>query len=145
MWINIEKLQGFILKDKEILQTWHLVRFRLPGTPSFTEKIFWIKDISDFNGKLYVKKDSEKWKRYQRSLCLVKIWNDRLDQITSQGFSVSYDPPGHGNHQFSALSNSLLNLGFYRSPQSLQCDDVNSLREKYFLNGMLLEVLQLIL
>lgn len=86
MWINIEKLQGFILKDKEILQTWHLVRFRLPGTPSFTEKIFWIKDISDFNGKLYVKKESEKWKRCQRSLCLVKTWNDRLDQITSQGF-----------------------------------------------------------
>ena len=25
MWINIEKLQGFILKDKEILQAWHLL------------------------------------------------------------------------------------------------------------------------
>ena len=70
---------------------------------------------------------------------IVKTRNDRLDQIISKSFSVSYDPPGDGNCQFFASSNSLLIPLFYRSPQSLLGDVANSLRDNRFLNGIPLD------
>ena len=117
----------------------YLVRFRLSDSRLFSIKRFQVEDISDFKRKRSVKKGSEKRKKYQKSLRIVKTRSDRLDQIISRGFSISYDPPGDGSCQFSALSFSLLILGFYRSPKSLRRDVVNSLRDNRFLNGMPLE------
>ena len=50
-----------------------------------------------------------------------------IDEITDQGYIVTDDPPGDGNCQFSALCDSLLNFGIFRSPQTLRQDIVNYL------------------
>ena len=50
-----------------------------------------------------------------------------IDEITDQGYIVTDDPPGDGNCQFSALCDSLLNFGIFRSPQTLRQRIVNYL------------------
>ena len=50
-----------------------------------------------------------------------------IDEITGQGYIVSYDPPGDGNCQFLALCDSLLNFRIFRSPQTLREKTVNYL------------------
>ena len=45
-------------------------------------------------------KENEKTKEreaYQKSLCIIKTTNDLIDEITDQGYVVTYDPPGDGN------------------------------------------------
>ena len=95
------------------------MRFRLPSSRSFPEKRFQVEGISDFIGKRSVKKDSEKRTKYQKSLRKKSVENG----------------------QFSALSNSHLNLGSFKSWffKSLRHDVVNSLRGNRFLNGISLQ------
>ena len=52
---------------------------------------------------------------------------DLIDEITDQGYIVTYDLPGNGNCQFSALCDSLLNFRIFRSPQTLREEILNYL------------------
>ena len=58
-----------------------------------------------------------------------------IDEITDQGYIVTYDAPGDGNCQFSALCDSLLNFGIFRSPQTLREEIVNYLVSVESING----------
>ena len=40
---------------------------------------------------------------YQKSLRIPKTRTDLIDEITDQGYIVTYDPPSNGNCQFSTL------------------------------------------
>ena len=95
VFVRVGKKRGKTMKGYKVLSgkikksykdDSYLVRLRLPGSRSFTEKRFPVEDISDFNGKRPVKNNSETRKRCQKSLHIVKMRNDRLDQMISQGF-----------------------------------------------------------
>ena len=58
-----------------------------------------------------------------------------IDEITDHGYIVTYDPPGDGNCQFSALCNSLLNFGIFQSPLTLREEIVNYLISVESING----------
>ena len=76
-------------------------------------KIFLIS-LKDKNVNAKENKKDKKKKAYQKSFCIAKTRNDLIDEITDQGYIVSYDPPGDGNYQFLALCDFLLNCKILR-------------------------------
>ena len=58
-----------------------------------------------------------------------------IDEITDQGYVVTYDPPGDVNCQFSAPCDSLSNFGIFRSPQTPREEIVNYLVNVDSVNG----------
>ena len=102
----------------------YLVKYKLLNSDNSTKAKFRVEDISGFHKDKNVNaKENEKNKErnaYQKSLCIPKTRNDLIDEITDQGYIVTYDHPDNGNCQFSALCDSLLNFGIFRSLQTLR-------------------------
>ena len=74
-------------------------------------------------------------KAHQKSLRIPKTRNDLIDEITGQGYIVTYDSPGDDNGQFSALCDSLLNFGIFQFPQTFREEIVNYLISVESING----------
>ena len=112
-----------------------LVKYKLLNSGDFTKAKFRVKlrveYIFDFpKDKNINEKENEnnkKRKAYQKSLCIPRTRNDLIDEITDQGYIITYDPPGDDNCQFLALCDSLLNFRIFRSPQALTEEIVNYL------------------
>ena len=93
--------------EKRYQDDTYLVKYKLPYSDDSAKAKFGVKDISDFSKDKNVSaKENEKNKErkaYQKSLRISKTRNDLIDEITDQGYVVTYDPPGDGSCQFSAL------------------------------------------
>ena len=114
-------------------------KYKLPNSDDSTKAKFRVEDIFDFpTDKNVNAKENEKNKKrktYQKSLHIPETRNDLIDEITDQGYIVTYDPPGDGNCQLSALCNSLLNFGIFQSPLTLREEIVNYLISVESING----------
>ena len=125
--------------EKRYQDDTYLVKYKLLNSDDSTKAKFRVEDISDFpKDKNVNAKENEKnneRKAYQKSLCIRNTRNDLIDEITDQGYIVTYDAPGDGNCQFSALCDSLLNFGIFRSPQTLREEIVNYLVSVESING----------
>ena len=109
----------------------YLVKYKLLNSDDSTKAKFRVEDISDFpkdkNVNAKEKKKNKERKAYQKSLRIPKTRNDLIDEITDQGYIVTYDLPGNGSCHFSALCDSLLNFGIFWSPQTFREKISNSL------------------
>ena len=125
--------------EKRYQDDTYLVKYKLLNSDDSTKAKFRVEDISDFpkdkNVNAKEKKKNKERKAYQKSLRIPKTRNDLIDEITDQGYIVTYDAPGDGNCQFSALCDSLLNFGIFRSPQTLREEIVNYLVSVESING----------
>ena len=85
----------------------YLVKYKLPNSDDSTKPKFRVEDVCNFpKDKNVNAKENEKNKErkaYKKSLRIPKSRNDLIGEITDQGHIVTYDPPGDGNCQFSAL------------------------------------------
>ena len=132
-----KSLAGIV--EKRYQDDTYLVKYKLLNSDDSTKAKFMVEDISDFpkNKNVNAKENEKKKERkaYQKSLRIPKTRNDLIDEIKDQGCIVTYDPPGDGNCQFSALCDSLLNFGIFRSPQTLREEIVNYLISVESING----------
>jgi len=55
--------------------------------------------------------------------------NDVLEEFSSQGYDVVFNPNGDGNCQFSAIIHHLNNIGIFRSPETLREEICSFLRD----------------
>ena len=97
----------------------YLVKYKLLNSDDSTKAKFRAEDICDFpkhkNIKSKEKEKNKERKAYQKSPRIPKTRNDFIDEIKNQSYIVTLDPPGDGNCQFSALCDSLINFGIFRS------------------------------
>ena len=68
----------------------------------------------------------------------MKTRNNMIDEITGQGYTITYNPPGDGNCQFLALCHSLLNFGVFHSPKTLRQEIVEYIRNHENINNLLI-------
>ena len=117
--------------EKRYQDDTYLVKYKLLNSDDSTKAKFRVEDISDFpkdkNVNAKEKKKNKERKAYQKSLRIPKTRNDLIDEITDQGYIVTYDLPDNGSCQFSALCDSLLNFGIFQSPQTLREEIVSYL------------------
>ena len=59
-----------------------------------------------------------------------------IDDITGQGYAITYNPPGDGNCQFSTLCHSLLNLGVFHFPKTLRQEIVEYITNHDNINNL---------
>ena len=69
-------------------------------------------------------KKTKKLENLRKELLIPLTREDRLDEITNQGYAIIYDPPGNGDCQFAALPYLLQRIGVYRSPSTLREETV---------------------
>ena len=117
----------------------YLIKYILLNSDDSTKTKFRVEDICDFpKDKNVNAKDNEKSKErkaHQKSLRIPKTRNDLIDETTDQDYIVTYDSPGDGNGQFSALCDSLLNFGIFQFPQTFREEIVNYLISVESING----------
>ena len=115
-FVRIEEKRGKFAKRHKVLaravekRFWndiYLVKYKLLNSDDSTKLNFRVEDLSNFpKDKNVNAKENEKNKErkaYKKSLRIPKSRNDLIGEITDQGHIVTYDPPGDGNCQFSAL------------------------------------------
>ena len=132
-FVRIGKKRGKFTKRHKVLagtaekryqDDTYLVKYKLLNSDDSTKAKFRVEDISDFlKDKNVNTKENEmnkERKAYQKSLRISKTRNDLIDEIRlrlytkiDQAYVVTYDPPGNGSCQFSALCDSLLNSGIF--------------------------------
>ena len=117
----------------------YLVKYKLLNSDDSSKIKFRVEDICDFpKDKNVNAKENEKNKErkaHQKSLRIPKTRNDLIDEITDQGYIVTYDSPGDDNGQFSALCDSLLNFGIFQFPRTFREEIVNYLTSVESING----------
>ena len=117
----------------------YVIKYILLNSDDSTKTKFRVEDICDFpKDKNVNAKDNEKSKErkaHQKSLRIPKTRNDLIDETTDQDYIVTYDSPGDGNGQFSALCDSLLNFGIFQFPQTFREEIVNYLISVESING----------
>ena len=74
------------------------VKYELINSDHSTKAKFRVEDIFDFpkdkNVNARENEENKERKTYQKSLCIPKTKNDLIDEITDQGYIITYDPPG---------------------------------------------------
>ena len=80
-----------------------------------------MEDIIDLRKQ---KQERKKIDYQTRPLAMIK---EPYDAFEDQGFFITYNPPGDGNCQFSAICRILNQLGFQRSPETLRREIVSYL------------------
>ena len=95
----------------------YLVKYKLLHSDDSAKAKFRVEDTSDLtkDKNVNAKENGKNKERtvYQKSLRLRKTRNDLIDEITEQGYIVTYDPSGNCNCQFLTLCDSLLNFGIF--------------------------------
>ena len=109
VFVRIEKKRGKFV-EKWYQNDTYLVKYKLLNSDDSMKGKFSVEDISNFpkdknvNGK--ENEQNKERKAYQKSLRISKTRNDLIDEITDQGYIVTYDHPSNGNCQFWALCDS---------------------------------------
>ena len=99
------------------------VEYKNPKSGQLQNDWFSVENIADFGGH----KNRPKKKKNQYQEQLRSMLSDPIESFDNQGFAVSYNPPGDGNCQFSAICKVLRQFGFERSPASLRAEIVSYL------------------
>ena len=123
VFVRIGKKRGKFAKRHKVLaetvekryqDDTYLVKYKSLNSDHSTKNKFRIEDISDFPKDKKCERKGKRKEAYQKSLCIIKTRNDLMDEITvCSNYVVTYDPPGDGNCQFSALCDSLLSFGIF--------------------------------
>ena len=138
---NYRVLVGKILKRFRDEATYK-VRFHMPGSKSPLVQKFRVEDITDCpSEQAPACRDKRASRRKFREKFLIPLKrNDRIEQITQQGYVVMYDPIGDGNCQFSALAFALRNIGIHRSVSTLRAEVISYLDRNDEMRGISLEL-----
>ena len=90
---------------------------------------FSVEDMADYmkNNVVAEKNKTTKLQNLTKELMIPLTREDHLYAITNQGYAIIYDPPGHGDCQFAALTYLLQRIGIHRSPGTLRAEVVRYL------------------
>ena len=124
-------LEGRVIKKNKRFDSYK-IRVRVPGSKLSTSLWFPVEDIADFKSNLTTNKTKRvkrkrNTKRKNKNLLIPLTKDDRLEQLTNQGYELIYDPPGDGDCQFTALSFFLRDIGIHRSADTLRKEVVRYL------------------